>query len=90
MQREAPAMKVRQNLGELINAVQYRHDHIVITKAGKPVAAMVDMNLYERIRRMDEEFAVLTNQLADAFTSVPESEANALLDEAVRFARKSK
>ena len=34
MQREAPAMTVRQNLGELINEVQYRHDRIVITKAG--------------------------------------------------------
>ncbi len=90
MQREASAMKVRQNLGELINAVQYRHDQIVITKAGKPVAAMVDMNFYERIRRMDEEFVALTNQLVEAFSSVPESDGTALLDEAIQFARMSK
>ena len=39
MIREASAMKVRQNLGELINEVQYRHDTILVTKAGKRVAA---------------------------------------------------
>ena len=28
----------RQNLGEMLNQVQYRQDHIVISKDGKPVA----------------------------------------------------
>jgi len=37
MIREAPAMTVRQNLGELLNEVQYRHGKVLITKAGKPV-----------------------------------------------------
>ena len=32
MIREAPAMTVRQNLGELLNKVQYRGDQVVITK----------------------------------------------------------
>ena len=31
MQREATAMTVRQNLGELLNEVQYRRDSIVVT-----------------------------------------------------------
>jgi prevent-host-death family protein len=88
MQREAPAMMVRQNLGELINEVQYRHDRIVITKAGRPVAALIDMALYERIRRMDEEFAVMADELAAAFAGVPEAEGSALLDEALRAARR--
>ncbi len=87
MQREAPAMTVRKNLGELINEVQYRHDRIVITKAGKPVAALIDMTLYERIRRMDEEFAAMADELAQAFATVPEVEGMALLDEALHAAR---
>ena len=36
MIREAPAMTVRQNLGELLNEVQYRQGKVLITKAGKP------------------------------------------------------
>ena len=87
MQREAPAMTVRQNLGELINEVQYRHDRIVITKAGKPVAALIDMNLYERIRQMDDEFAAMADEFAQAFAAIPEPEGLAMLDEAVRAAR---
>lgn len=33
MLREAPAMTVRQRLGELLNEVQYREDSILVTKA---------------------------------------------------------
>lgn len=31
------AVSFRQNLGEMLNQVQYRHDSIVINKDGKPV-----------------------------------------------------
>ena len=43
MIKESTAMTVRQNLGELLNEVQYRRSRILITKAGKPVAALVDI-----------------------------------------------
>lgn len=45
MRREATALKLRQNLGEFLNQVQYRGDSIVVTKDGKPVAALVDYAL---------------------------------------------
>jgi prevent-host-death family protein len=45
MIREAPAMTVRQNLGELLNEIRYRGDSVVITKSGKPVAALIDIEL---------------------------------------------
>ena len=47
MIREASAMTVRQNLGDLLNEVQYRNGRVLITKAGKPVAALVDIALFE-------------------------------------------
>jgi len=43
-------MTVRQNLGDLLSEVQYRKGKVIITKAGKPVAALVDIALFERIR----------------------------------------
>lgn len=89
MIREAPAMTVRQHLGELLNEVQYRHEKIVITKAGKPVAALVDIAMFERLHRLDEEFDRLRAELAQAFSDKTESEVEALLDEAVNAARKS-
>ena len=49
---QASAVSFRQNLGEMLNQVQYRHDSVVINKDGKPVAALVDARLFERIRRI--------------------------------------
>ena len=83
MIREAPAMTVRQNLGELLNEIQYRGDSVVITKSGKPVAALIDIALFERLRTLDEEYARLRGELAQAFAGVPSDEGMALIDEAV-------
>lgn len=40
----------------MLNQVQYRNDSIVINKDGKPVAALVDADLFARIQRMRERF----------------------------------
>lgn len=87
MIREAPAMTVRQHLGELLNEVQYRRQRVVITRAGKPVAALVDIGLFERLRRLDEEFEQLRARLTGAFSDRSESEVEALVDEAVKSVR---
>lgn len=49
MQREATAMNFRQNLGELLNQVQYRGDSVVVTKDGKPVAAREGRARHQRV-----------------------------------------
>ena len=90
MIREAPAMTVRQNLGDLLNEVQYRKGRIVITKGGKPVAALIDIELFERLRRLDEEFGELSGALAKAFASVGAAKGGALVDEAVKAARRKR
>jgi prevent-host-death family protein len=87
MIREAPAMTVRQNLGELLNEVQYRGDSVVITKGGKPVAAIVDITLYENIRRMKDDFDRLCAELAAAGEQVSDDEAESLISEAAAEAR---
>ncbi|MCP9914467.1 type II toxin-antitoxin system Phd/YefM family antitoxin [Cyanobium sp. BA20m-14] len=46
MIRETSAVSFRQNLGDMLNQVQYRHDSIVIKRDGKPVAALVDAPLF--------------------------------------------
>jgi len=88
MKREASAMVVRQNLGELLNHVQYRGDSVVVTKDGKPVAALVDYPLYERIRRMRDGFDRLLERLGRVYEGVPAAEAEAEIDEAVRHVRR--
>lgn len=88
MIREAPAMAVRQNLGELLNEVQYRRDSVVITKGGKPVAALVDIALFEKIRLLEDEFERLTSELAETYAGVSQKTAETEIAEAVKTVRK--
>ncbi len=83
-------MTVRNNLGELLNEVQYRGDSVMITKGGKPVAALIDMALFERLRHLDENFTRLRSQFSEAFAQLDETELDALFDEAVAETRKQK
>jgi prevent-host-death family protein len=87
MIREVNAVNFRQNLGEMLNHVQYGKDAIVINKDGKPVAALVDAALFSRIRRMADRFDTLTDRIAEAYATVPLEEGSAEIDSAVNRER---
>ncbi len=84
---ETSAVNFRQNLGEMLNQVQYRHDCIVINKDGKPVAALIDAQLFERIRRMQSRFDALCKRIELGFADVPEAEGLAEIDAAIALER---
>lgn len=89
------AVTFRQNLGEMLNQVQYRHDSIVINKDGKPVAALIDNAKFERIRRMESRFDELCAKIAENFeayrsaTGKDEAAVMAEIDAAVHEVRHS-
>ena len=85
---EVSAVSFRQNLGEMLNQVQYRNDSIVINKDGKPVAVLVDAELFARIRRMRERFDALSGKVAEDWADVPEDEGMAEIDAAVALERR--
>jgi len=62
----------------------------LITKDGKPVAALVDVALFERIRRLRDEFTRLTDALGRSYEGVDPTVAQAEIDEAVNAARKAR
>jgi len=84
---ETSAVTFRQNLGEMLNQVQYRHDSVVINKDGKPVAALVDARLFERIRRMQSRFDALCQRIEAGFAHLPEAEGMAEVEAAVELER---
>lgn len=84
---ETNAVAFRQNLGDMLNQVQYRNDSIVINKDGKPVAALVDARLFARIRRMQARFDALAKRIESGFSGVPEQEGLAEIDAAVAGSR---
>jgi prevent-host-death family protein len=85
---EVTAVNFRQNLGEMLNQVQYRSDSIVINKDGKPVAVLVDAELFARIRRMRERFDALSRRIAEAYADVPPEQGMAEIDAAVARERR--
>ena len=88
MIKTEPVMTIRKNLGEILNEVEYKNDTIVITRAGKPSAAIIDMKLFEKIKQMKSRFQLLTTELQESFSGVSEQQRNDLLNEAVKDARK--
>ena len=90
MIREATAVAMRQNLGEMLNYVQYAHDQVIVTKDGKPVAALVDAALFARIRALRERFDALSNRIAAAYAEVPEEQGLKEIDAAVASLRSPK
>lgn len=85
---EVNAVNFRQNLGEMLNQVQYHNDSIVINKDGKPVAVLVDAELFARIRRMRDRFDALSNRIAGAYATVPIEEGLSEIDAIVEQERK--
>ena len=87
---EVSGVKFRQNLGEMLNQVQYRKDSVVVTKDGKAVAALIDAEQFERIRRSRDRFDELRAKIAEDFRDIPEEEGNAMIEAAVREVRGKK
>jgi prevent-host-death family protein len=90
MIKTASAMEVRQNFGELINEVQYKHSSIIIKRGTKEVAAIVSVDLFDRIKLMRKEFDRLTSDLRNSLSVLDSKELEQTLNKAIKSARKLK
>ena len=88
MVSEVSAVVFRQNLGEMLNQVQYRNDSIVVNKDGKPVAALVGADLFARIRAMRDRFDQLSSRVVEAYRDVPAEVGMAEIEAAVAEERR--
>jgi len=88
MVTEVNAVTFRQNLGEMLNQVQYRNDAVVVNKDGKPVAALVDAALFARIRVLRDRFDQLSNRVAEAYADVPVEQGMAEIAAAIKKERR--
>jgi prevent-host-death family protein len=82
MIQETPALTAQRDFSQLLSKVQYQHEQFIITDAGKPVAALVDMLLFEKIRQNERIFQTMVDEIALVFADSSEDEIDALLTEA--------
>ena len=87
MVKKVPAMKVRDNLGQLLDEVYYRGDEVVIERAGKAMAVLVPVEHYEQYRQDRAERFKIVDRIKAKARKVPAKVLDATIAEAVRAAR---
>lgn len=98
MNKTLPLKKVREELSELVSRVAYGEQKVVITRFGKPVAALVTFNDYEKImnprkRFSDEEWEKgfeLVDKMRTNAKNYPPEEVEKAIEQAVGEVRQSK
>ena len=83
MVSEVSAVSFRRNVGELLSRVRERSGAVVISENGKEVAALVDAELFARIRRLQGRFDEVSRQIAIAHTDAPAGVGLAEIDRLV-------
>jgi len=53
-----PIGTVKRDISKLVNRVAYGHERIVLTSRGEPKAALVSLEDYEQLERMEDETAL--------------------------------
>jgi hypothetical protein len=92
------------NLDAFVSFVNYDNQHLsngngpsiqsassrLISKDGKPMAALVDATLFARIRQMYDHLDELSNRLTEGYSDVPEEEGLTEIDALVAEERKKR
>ena len=89
MLKKISAMKVRQNLGQVMNEVALRGDDYVVERAGKPLVAIIPMEKYRKLQRDLDEFWEEVKSFQQSVRDVDPKEVDAAIEEAVLEAGKT-
>jgi prevent-host-death family protein len=63
MVKTISAIKVRQNLGQVMNEVALKADEFIVERAGKPLVAIIPIAQYQSIKREREEFFRMVEEI---------------------------
>lgn len=67
--KTVPFTEARAHLSDLVDEVEQRHEHVVITRNGRPAAVVVSADEYEQL---EETLEILGDE--DTLTALRESE----------------
>ena len=49
-----PATELREHGSEIVNRVAFGHEEVILTRRGKPVAAIVPLSALEALRQLED------------------------------------
>lgn len=82
------AREARQKLSELVGRVHYGGDTVILESSGRPMAAVVPLEMYNRMMAEREERFKVIDEIRARMLHVSEEEANADIAEALAAVRK--
>lgn len=90
MSKEVSAIELQQKFIELLNGVYYNGDRLIVKQDDKPLAAIVPIEIYDRlIKQREEAFSVL-DRIWEKVPKVSEEEAQADIEQAIAEVRAEK
>jgi prevent-host-death family protein len=81
------AREARQKLSELVGRVHYGGDTVILESSGKPMAAVVPLEMYNRMMEEREERFQIIDEIRARMPQVSEEEADADIAEALAAVR---
>lgn len=90
MIKKISAMKARQNLGQLLNEVSIRGDAYIIERAGKPLAALVDMERFRQLQEDQDSALQAVRNIWQKMRGADTREIRTAVKEAIRATRNGK
>jgi prevent-host-death family protein len=90
MLKKVSAIKARQNLGQLLNEVSIKGDSFIIERAGKPLAALVDLESLQKIQEDRESALAALQGIWKKMEGANDQEVSETIEKAIKAARKTK
>lgn len=85
--KKISAMKARQNLGQLLNEVSLRGDSYIIERAGKPLAALVDLEQFQKLQENQNAALRAVRNMWNKMTGAEAQEIQEAIAEAIQAAK---
>ncbi len=90
MLKRISAIKVRQNLGQVMNEVALKEDEYIVERAGKPLVAIIPIEKYQRLQGEREEFFRIVEDIQKEARKSDTRTIDSEIEEAVQAYRKGK
>lgn len=88
MLKTVSAIKVRQNLGQVMNEVSITSDEYIVERAGKPLVAIISIEKYLSMKKERDEFFRLYDHVQSGMAAESAADIDRDLAEASLAARR--
>lgn len=87
MKKNISTQSLKASIGEVVDAVRLRGDRYIIVRRGKPVAAIVPLNVSEAFERKQIELFALMERVSRRNANIPTKRIDEAISQAIREVR---